>query len=358
MAQRKSLAWTELKVGILVIVSFVMLALAIFYISGESGIFTPKYYVTAYFPSANGLRKGAEVWLEGVTIGGVTSVVVSKQADPKRSVEVVMRLEKEFQNIIRTDSQLGIQTQGLLGNNIVEITRGTAAGQVIPDGGTLQGEEAGDIKKIITGTNDFIANLDVLSDQFKRMAEKVDRGEGTLGALLSDRSIYNNLDKAMAEMHFLIRDARTGPGTVGKLMNDDELYQSINASVNRLNKMMDFVESGQGTLGKFYKDASLYNKADSLVGRFQTIADNVDAGKGSIGKLLKDEGLYNETVKTLQRVESMVSSLENGEGTMGKLMKDPTFYNSLNQTTSEVLKLLYDFRQNPKKFLTINFKLF
>ena len=64
-AQRRTLAWSELRVGILVIASFVLLALAIFYISGASGFFEPQYSITAFFPSANGLRKGAEVWLEG-----------------------------------------------------------------------------------------------------------------------------------------------------------------------------------------------------------------------------------------------------------------------------------------------------
>src|SRR5215813_12048929 len=144
MAQRRSLAWTELRVGILVIASFILLALAIFYISGGAGFFQPQYTITGFFPSANGLRKGAEVWLEGVWVGNVDSVEVSTQSDPNKSIEVVMKIYKTYQNIIRTDSRMGIETQGLLGNNIVAISRGSAAGQVIPDGGVLQGEQAGD----------------------------------------------------------------------------------------------------------------------------------------------------------------------------------------------------------------------
>src|SRR5206468_7662638 len=103
MAQRRSLAWTELRVGILVIVSFVLLAVAIFYIGGESGIFTKKYNLVTYFENANGLRSGAEVWLEGVTIGNVKDVRISQQAptDPNRSVEVELSLDKRFQDIIR-----------------------------------------------------------------------------------------------------------------------------------------------------------------------------------------------------------------------------------------------------------------
>jgi hypothetical protein len=145
MAQRRSLAWTELRVGILVIASFLLLALAIFYVSGESGFLISKYKITCYFASANGLRKGGEVWLEGVTAGNVESVVISRQSDPNKAVEVEIKLDKKYQNIVRSDSQVTIETKGLLGDNIVEITRGSAAGQVIQDG-VLQGGDTGDIR--------------------------------------------------------------------------------------------------------------------------------------------------------------------------------------------------------------------
>ena len=358
MAQRRTVAWRELRVGMLVIASFVLLAMAIFYISGQAGFFQPQYKIIGYFPSANGLRKGAEVWLEGVQVGNVDSVEVSKQSDPNKSIEVAMKINQTYQNIIRTDSKMGIETQGLLGNNVVEISRGSAAGQVIPDGGVLQGEQAGDIKKIITGTNDFIANLDVLSDEFKRMADRIDRGEGTLGKFVGDTAIYDNLNKMTAEANLLVRDARTGNGTVGLLMHDDALYRKTDAAIDRLNKMVDYIESGNGTIGKFYKDPSVANRADALIARFQNIADDIDQGKGSLGKIVKNDELYNDLRTTMQKVNGLVDTVQNGEGSAGRFIKDPTLYNSFNQTTSEILKLLYDFRQNPKKYLTINFKLF
>ncbi len=358
MAKRKSLAWTELRVGLLVIASFVLLAVAIFYVSGQSGFFTSKYTITGYFPSASGLRPGAEVWLEGITVGNVEDVRISNSTDPDKSVEVQMKLLESYQNIIRSDSQLSIQTTGLLGDEHIDITRGSAAGKIVGNGGTLQGAETGDIKKIITGTNDFIANLDVLSDQFKTMAGKLDRGEGTLGKFMNDTTLYDNMNATIREANSLVHDARVGNGTIGKLMSDDELYQKFNGSIDRLNKMVDKVEAGQGTIGKLYADPSLYNRADNLVDRFQTIADNIDKGNGTIGKLIHDDTLFNDARQTFQRAQGLISSVESGEGTAGKFTKDPTLYNSANQLTSEILKLVYDFRQNPKKFLTINFKLF
>src|SRR5215471_966284 len=98
MAQRRSLTWTELRVGILVITSFALLALAIFYVSGQSGFFVKKYTLKAYFQNANNLRSGAEVSLEGVTIGNVATVAVSKFADPMKAVEAVMKLDQRYKN--------------------------------------------------------------------------------------------------------------------------------------------------------------------------------------------------------------------------------------------------------------------
>src|SRR5213593_4858510 len=87
MVQRRSLAWTELRVGIIVIVSFLLLAVAIFFIGGQTGFFGPKYTILAYFQNANNLRTGAEVHLEGVTIGNVNAVRISKMADPQKRLK-------------------------------------------------------------------------------------------------------------------------------------------------------------------------------------------------------------------------------------------------------------------------------
>jgi phospholipid/cholesterol/gamma-HCH transport system substrate-binding protein len=358
MAQRRSLAWTELRVGILVVVSFALLALAIFYVSGESGIFTKRYTVTAYFASANGLRSGAEVWLEGVTIGNVDEVKISKEADPRKAVSVALKLDESYRNIIRSDSMVTIGTIGLLGDKYVNVTRGSEAGQVVPDNGELTGSEVGDIAKIVTGTSDFVANLDALSNQVKKLADRVDRGEGTLGRLLTDTSFYDNANSTVREANAFVRDLRTGTGTVGKLVSDDEMYKRVNNMLDRVDNLVERIQSGNGTAGRFINDPAVFDKTDRILARVESVTDRIDRGEGTLGKLTKDETVYNEFRETVNKFSDLVASIQNGEGTAGKFIRDPTLYNSLNQSSSEIQKLLYDFRQNPKKFLTINFKLF
>jgi phospholipid/cholesterol/gamma-HCH transport system substrate-binding protein len=383
MAQRRSLAWTELRVGLLVLLSFGLLAAAIFLVGGQAGLFTRTYKITIFFASANGLRPGAEVWLEGVTIGNVKEVRISQQAqtDVNKSVEVDVSIDKRFQQNIRDNIHPGctadelktppapctiaaISTIGVLGDKNIELTRGTR-GEPVPDGGYLQGTETGDIKRIIESSNDLVTNLKDLSDTILEMSNKIRKGEGTLGKLMNDTSIYDNLDKATREANALVYDAHHGKGTVGRLLSDDELYQQMkttvsqfNMTIDQLNNTIAQIRTGTGTVAKMLNDPALYDQAKDLIGRFQSIADRIDRGEGTIGKLAKDDQLYNDFREVSARASSLISAIENGEGTAGRLIKDPQLYNSFNQASSEIQKLLYDIRQNPKKFLTITFRLF
>ena len=358
MATRRTLAWTELRVGLLVITSFALLALAIFYVSGQSGFFVRKYTITAFFQNANNLRSGAEVSLEGVTIGNVSSVAVSRESDPLRAVEAVLQLDEKYKNIIRTDSRVSISTIGLLGDSKVDITRGTDAGTVIPDGGMLQGSEEGDIRRIVQGANDVVANFQVLSEDFKKITDRIEKGQGTLGKFLTDTAIYDNANAATTELNTLIRDARTGPGTMGRLISDDALYQKVMQISDRVDTLVVKIQDGNGTIGKFVNDPTLYNRFDSIAAKFETITDRIDRGEGTLGKLSKDDALYTDIRSSVTKINALVDSVQSGEGTIGKFIRDPSLFNNVNQVTSEFQKLMYDFRQNPKKFLTVNFKLF
>src|SRR5215510_925649 len=358
MASRRSLAWTELRVGILVITSFALLALAIFFVSGQSGFFVPKYTITAYFRNANNLRSGAEVSLEGVTIGNVSRVSVSRFSDPQKAVEAVLKLDARYKNIIRSDSQITISTIGLLGDSKVDISRGSEAGMVIEDGGTIQGTEEGDIRRIVQGANDVVANFQVLSEDFKKITDRIERGEGTLGKFLTDTSIYDNANLAARELNTLVRDARTGPGTMGRLISDDELYRKVMQIGDRVDLLVMKIESGNGAIGKFVNDPTFYHRVDNLAAKFQNVADRIDRGEGTLGKSPKAERLTTKARTSVTRFNTLLDSVQNGEGTIGKFIKDPSLFNNANQVASELEKLMYDFRQNPKKFLTVNLKLF
>jgi phospholipid/cholesterol/gamma-HCH transport system substrate-binding protein len=95
------------------------------------------------------------------------------------------------------------------------------------------------------------------------------------------------------------------------------------------------------------------------------IVADIRSGKGTAGKLITDEAIYNDARAAIarfntaaERIDNVVASAQRGEGTAGKLLTDDSLYNNVNQLSSEGVKLLYDFRQNPKKYLTVKFELF
>ncbi len=356
MARGQSISWAELRVGILVIASFALLAVAIFFMSGQIGFFQPINTITAYFASANGMKAGAEVHLEGVTIGNVRSVQVTNDPDPNRLAAIEMRVDRRF--TIPSDTVLTIGTIGLLGDSIIRMTRAGTSGPPLTDGGQIQGEPEGDIRAIIQQTNDVVANLDILSEQVTEIAAGIERGEGTLGRLLTDESVFENLDAIVMEARLLVENARTGDGTIGRFISDPALYERATAAVEDLEAFVESIQNGEGTIGLLVNDRSLYDRADNLVASAETIVAGVQNGEGTIGRMLTDASLFENMNDTTEEVRAMVTSITNSEGTAGRLINDPALYDNLNQTISELLKLMYDFREDPGKFLTINFRLF
>jgi phospholipid/cholesterol/gamma-HCH transport system substrate-binding protein len=122
MPSQKELRWSQLKVGILTLCALTALTVLIFLLAGSTGgLFTPKLNLKAYFENANGLKLGSPVTLNGVTIGNVTSVKILPHHDPD-SVEVILRVGEKFLPSLHTDSTVGINTAGVLGDSFLDIS--------------------------------------------------------------------------------------------------------------------------------------------------------------------------------------------------------------------------------------------
>jgi phospholipid/cholesterol/gamma-HCH transport system substrate-binding protein len=355
---RKRLAWAELRVGILVIFSFTILAVAIVLISGGAGFFTEKYELKTHLGSASGLRKGSLVWVSGIEAGNVSTVSITTSPDPSRAVEVVMQVEKRYSQIIREDSVATLGSIGLLGDKYIDISRGSAVAKPTLPGGEVKGSAEADIKKIMQNSNDLVANLGELVDKINDITRKIDVGEGTIGKFINDPSLFNKLNQTVEEAHSLLATVKSGEGTIGRLISDREFYDTLKGTLTRVDNVTAKVEKGEGTLGKFVHDPAVFNRAESLLAKFNTVAERMERGEGFLGRLSKDDSLYVQFRDMVEKYSAVAERMHHGEGTFGKLMTDPSLYSNMNQATGEVVKLLYDFRQNPKRFLQIKFGLF
>lgn len=361
MAQRKQLTWTELRVGLFVLVGLSVLAAGIFYVTG-AGTLGPKYRLKTYLPEVSGLANGAPVRLDGVEIGNVESIRLAPRSagiarDKMRNVEVVMRVGKKYQEDILTDSVASLVTEGLLGNRYVEITRGVT-GTRLGDNQEVTGREEKAIKEVVERSADMLGNLQALSDSVQELINGVQHGKGTLGKLLTDDQAYNHLNSILSKGETMVANVQAGQGTLGKLVASDEMYNKVDKGLDNVNVILTDVRAQKGTLGKFIYDPSLYDQAKQAFTSGNAMIGDIRAGKGTLGKLATDDSLFTELKKSSENVANATAKLNDNTTTAGKLFSDPKLYDNLTGLTGDMRLLVGEFRQNPKKFLRIKLSVF
>jgi phospholipid/cholesterol/gamma-HCH transport system substrate-binding protein len=361
MAQRKQLTWTELRVGLFVLVGLSVLAAGIFYVTG-AGTLGPKYRLVTYLPDVSGLANGAPVRLDGVEVGNVESIKIAPRTgnvaqDRVRNIEVVLRVAKKYQADILTDSTTSLITEGLLGNEYVEVTRGFT-GVPLQDGEEVRGSSGVALKEVMARGADALQNLQALSDTVQELIDGVKQGKGTLGKLMTDQEAYNHLNNILAKGEVIVANVQAGQGTIGKLVASDEMYNKVDKGLDSVNVILTDVRSQKGTIGKLLYDPALYDEAKQAMANGDAVIGDVRAGKGTLGKLATDDTLYTKLKETSENVANATAKLNDNTTTVGKLFSDPKLYDSLSGLTGDLRLLVGDFRQNPKKFLHIKVSIF
>jgi phospholipid/cholesterol/gamma-HCH transport system substrate-binding protein len=357
MAQRKQLSWTELRVGVFALVGLLILMVAIFYVTG-AGFLGPKYRLMTYLPEVDQLQTGAPVTLDGIEIGNVESMRLTPHPpDLQHNITLVLRIEKKYQDQIRSTSAATLVTQGLLGDRYVSITRGIT-GSVIPANGVVPGGEQADMKAIVQRGADVVSNLGVLSTQIGDIINKVNEGQGTIGKVINDSALYDHLNSTAAKLDAMVSSIQQGQGSIGKLVASDELYAKADSAVGKLDDVLTAVHDQKGTVGKLVYDPSAYDSIKGLADKGNALLGDVREGKGTLGKLATDDTLFTNLRDATANVRDASTKLNSNQGTMGKFFTDPAFYDNMTGLTGDLRSLVGDFRQNPKKFLHIKVGIF
>jgi phospholipid/cholesterol/gamma-HCH transport system substrate-binding protein len=376
----QTVSLNQLRVGIFVLVSIVILIFLILNASGDVNPFKKRLHLKARFADANGLRKGSEVRLSGIRVGKVDDVVLMPPStEPTAArVEALMTIDavidgRPATERIRKDSTATQGSPSLLGNEmLINISPGTALAPQVKDYDILNSSSANTVNDFATSGTDLAQRLSKLSDQMSLIVKDVQGGKGTVGRLFNDEALYNNLNATIVETDDVMRLIRSGNGSAGRFVNDPALYNNANEIALQLRTIAQDLRAGKGTAGKLLTNDELYNRInrtadrlDQSVDQINDIISDINGGHGTLGKLIKDEQMYNDARAaiarfntTAERIDNIVAGAQRGEGTVGKLLTDDALYSNVNQLSSESVKLIYDFRQNPKKYLTIKFQLF
>lgn len=357
MPSQKQLRWSQLRVGITVIVASATLAVLLFLMSGTTGLFTPRIVLRSYFDNAEGLRAGAPVRLSGVDIGNVTKIMIAR-GRPLTPVEVTMKVSTKYGYDLHTDSITSLDTAGVLGETYIDIDSSQAKGPSAQSGDVLPTQVHPDFNQVVRASQGTLENMNALIQRADSILAFAQSGKGSLGKLIYDPTLYNRFSDTVADFQKIVEEVAKGQGSLGALINRNDAYDKFLATLDKMNAVIDDLQAGKGTAGKILKDPTLYNNANDTIANVKKLTEDINAGKGTIGKLTKDEELANKLDTTITKLSQLTTELEAGQGTMGKLFKDETLYNNANDLLTESRDLLNAFRQNPKKYLSIKMHVF
>ena len=361
MPSQHEVRWSQLKVGVIVLVSTVVLVTLLFLMTSASGlgILSHKLTITTYFENSAGLKTGAAVNLEGVTIGTVKTVTVVNSPDRKLTpVKVVMKLNQKFAPSLKRDSKASLSTVGVLGDTVVDINSQFAVGPPLQDNDELKTTETPSLTDVVKASQGTIESLNVILAKMNTIVDNLQSGKGSVGMLINSPDLYNKANATVDELHKLEVNLNNGRGSIGKLMTDDTMYNRLNDAAGKLENIANALDAGKGTAGMLLKDDSLYKHLNSTLIHATSLMADADAGKGGLGLMMKDPKFREELRQTLSNVNSLVAGVNAGQGTLGKLAKDDTAYTNVNKLLTASTDLVTTIRSDPKKYLTIHMRIF
>jgi phospholipid/cholesterol/gamma-HCH transport system substrate-binding protein len=201
--------------GAFIVTALVVLAAGVFIIGSKEYLFSPTYNLKAHFENVAGLADGADVQVGGVHSGTVIAIELPKK--PGDQVTVIMELAKSTHAIIKQDSVASIETEGMLGNQYMAISFGSAGQADVRDGETIQSVAPLELGQLLAKTNSIldssqaaVLNTTLATAHLNSISAKIDSGQGTVGSLVNDKQVYNNLEQTTATLQATMVEAQAG----------------------------------------------------------------------------------------------------------------------------------------------------
>jgi len=269
------------KLGLFVFLGTVLIVLSIFLVGNKDSLFSKNIMVRTYFENIEGLKTGASVRLNGLTIGSVSDIELKNSTTNR--VEVTMRIKEEVIQYVRLDSEASIETEGMIGSKLVSISPGTETYAVVNDNGVIMAKDPINMTQILSETQEIMKYMKDLTKEFSQTLAQVNSGEGTMGRIINDDELYfatvkivesadtslkvmvdkldrmtsfiidlgsgvgdivNNVDSAAIDLRKLIRKVENGEGALGALIADKSAYDSIQVVIANLTKTTDAAREG------------------------------------------------------------------------------------------------------------------
>lgn len=385
--------------GLILIGIFTLVVTSLPTLSGNQG------KISIIFNKVSGLAKGHKVLASGMEVGQVKELKLRSDGTVKVDIDLTEKitLRKGYKVTVRDTSALGGKYIDLeLGNpkDDVILTSAETALTPIKETPKLKGsaepslfddpnlrEIFVSVRRIVKdielgkGTvgllikeREIYDNIKAASEDIKKITSQMRNKNGTIGKLLYDKKLYDEIEKIAINVRSITHKIDKGQGTLGKLINEDDAHISLKKALKNANKVMvnladitDRVKKGEGTVGKLFMDDKVYNTLEGALVDARTMIKGINKtvtklnkGKGTLGRLLNDEDMGKDLKETLANIKVVTERLKKGEGTVGKLLADDTLYKEVRRAIKTFSTFLEDTREQVPitTFSNILFKAF
>lgn len=307
MKRSSFITWDQLKVGALILVALIILGVAILKLGNAGNLFGKRYRLVAYVASASGLRIGGPVTVAGQLAGSIKDInFLPVDADTTRNLKLTVEVNSALREQVRQDSRAKIKTMGLLGDKVFDITVGTPKYRALHEGDTLVIGPSIDYEAVVQEASGAIGEVVRLTRDLSKVTSSINRGEGTLGQLVINRQLYDQLNSTLLRTSSLMARLENPRGTIGRLLDDPSLYYSLNRAIASADTVISQINSGSGSVGKLLRDDTLYIHLNSVVTRADSLMSVMASGNGTINKLFTDQQLYDQLLKTVTELNNVL----------------------------------------------------
>ena len=358
--KKKNDIFAETIVGIFMAAVLALLVYFTIVISGmDILIGRTKVPIRVEFTDVGGLKDRDSVMYRGMKVGVIDRIDLSKT-----NVTMVVRVDDDV--VLREKYRISVASLSLLGGNYLLLEEGT--GEPLPLETTLfRGEPPTDwmrdIGRIASsvgnltsdgGIKSIVTNIEAVAAKLNAVATRIEKGEGTVGKLLSsDETVYNDLKDTVASAKAVAGRLERGEGTVGKLLSSDEtVYNDVKDTVASAKAVAGRLERGEGTVGRLLSsDDTVYQDLKASLANVRDVTAKLKDGNGLLGKLTSDEKLASDASAMIEKLAAastdlatVASRLEKGEGTLGKLSADSKLYDEVTALLKDVRQIVDNYR--------------
>jgi len=299
MKRTSKIKWGEIRIGLLIAAAILVLMWASFS-GGGTSVFHAKTSYRAYFANVNGLVRGSPVWIAGIEVGNVTSIEFVN-LDSARQIEVKFKVLNSVTNMITTDASVKLGTIGFIGDKYIEVIPGTLTNPQLEPGSFLATAPSGNLDEVFAKSGSAVDDASELMNNLSEITARLKEGEGSFGKMFTESEIYDKLTRLIASLTVLVGDLQknqarlitsidnisadladilvkvnTNEGTLGKIIADPALYNNLQSSSTHIDSILYKINRGDGTAGALVNDDELYEEVKNLVVRIENLVADIE----------------------------------------------------------------------------------